>query len=214
MNNNPFYFYTEAHLVKLLGKKASNIIELCDGIKNAPLSCIYYHTHRFLQQHHYLSPEPPNDFAYWITKVLNLKTLGELIASVDTVNFKSIEELKNKFVEILETYLSSENKNIVDCYKGQEFYFMSCKTFILPTPYIANNLSEFVEIVKKISIQSIYFHIFEAPKRLKKDENDFQAWFRSIGQESLAEKISKLDPYNITLEELRKKIINFVSENL
>lgn len=205
----PFYFYTRLHLVKLLGLKAKNPFELLEGIKKVPLSSIYYHTHRFLQQHHYLSPEPPNDFAYWLTNVLNLKELGEAFASVDTIGFRNMEELRNEFIKILTEYIS-KGKPAVYSPEGQEFYFMSCVTFILPTNYVANNLKEFVEILSKISISSLYFHIFEAKMRLEREENDFTAWFRGIGEEKLAQELSRLDPYAITLEGLRQRIIRTV----
>lgn len=209
--NTSFYFYTEAHLVKLLGLKAKNIVELMDGLKKVPESSVYYHTHRFLQQHHYLTPEPTNDFAYWITNILNQEELSEAFSSVDVVSFKDLEELRLEFIRILEEYISKGSR-IVDCPAGHEFYFMGCITFVLPTPYVAHNLKEFIEIVKEISINSLYFHIFEARMRLKRDDNDFTAWFKSIGEVELAKELSKLDPYTMTLEGLRKKIIKEVSK--
>src|SRR5574341_1684932 len=72
-----FRFNTKFDQTILLGKKARNVAELIDGIWSVPDASIYFHTHKFLQQHHYLSPEPPNDFAYWVTNVLNEETLGE-----------------------------------------------------------------------------------------------------------------------------------------
>jgi hypothetical protein len=96
----PFYFFSELHLVRLLGVKAKNPSELLEHIKQVPPSAIYYHTHRFLQQHHYLSPEPPNDFAYWVTNILGLEALGESLASVDIVRFATIDELRNEFIRI------------------------------------------------------------------------------------------------------------------
>ncbi|PIY19437.1 hypothetical protein COZ13_05295, partial [Candidatus Desantisbacteria bacterium CG_4_10_14_3_um_filter_40_18] len=180
-------------------------------IKNVPLSSIYYHTHRFLQQHHYLSPEPPNDFAYWLTDILNLEKLGEAIASVNVIDFKKLKDLRSAFIKILTDYLAQE-KRMIDCPEGEEFHFMSCMTAILPTPYVASNLTEFVEILGKISINSLYFHIFEAPMRLEKGENDFSAWLGGIGEKELAQKISSLDPYTITLEGLRQKIIRMVKQ--
>jgi hypothetical protein len=72
----PFLFYTRWHLSELLGIKASNLRQLLEHIKDVPGSCIYHHTHRFLQQHQYLSPEPPNDFAYWVREVLGDDELG------------------------------------------------------------------------------------------------------------------------------------------
>src|SRR3970040_613502 len=168
--NTSFHFYTQMHLIELLRIKAKNPVEILEGLKKVPTSSIYYHTHRFLQQHHYLSPEPPNDFAYWI----------------------------------------SEGKHIVDCEDGHGFHFMSCKTFVLPTPYYAHNLKEFIEILNKISVNSLYFHMFEARMRLKRDENDFANWFRNMGEKKLAKDLLRLDPYNVTLEGLREDIINLV----
>ena len=72
----PFKFYTQLHIPELTGLKAANLQELLDLIKTVPGSVIYHHTHRFLQQHQYLSPEPPNDFAYWITGILGEEELG------------------------------------------------------------------------------------------------------------------------------------------
>ncbi|MEW6680837.1 MAG: DUF5752 family protein, partial [bacterium] len=55
----PFRFYTRLHLSELTGLKASTLSQLVELIKQVPGSCIYHHTHRFLQQHQYLSPLPP-----------------------------------------------------------------------------------------------------------------------------------------------------------
>ncbi|KPJ74126.1 hypothetical protein AMJ52_01825 [candidate division TA06 bacterium DG_78] len=206
-----FYFKSNFHLVTLLGLKAKDPVELLEKIKKVPRASIYYHTHRFLQQHHYLSPEPPNDFAYWLINVLNLKDLGELFAGVDTVSFRNMESLRAEFIKILETYLSRSGR-IAECAEYHEFHFISCLTFILPTPYVAHSVKEFRGILSKISINSLYFHMFEARMRLERDENDFSAWFKSIGKNDLARTISKLDPYTITLEGLRKKIIETVSK--
>ncbi len=208
-----FRFYTRLNLVELLGRKARNIAELLEGIKEVPGSSIYYHTHRFLQQHHYLSPEPPNDFAFWTTGSLGLDKLGERLASIDTIKFRRIRDLREKFIEILEACIKNKNFRDIDCQEGEEFYFMSCKTFILPTSYTAHNLNEFLEVIQKISINSIYFHIFEARLRLERGENDFSNWFEGMGKKELAKDISRLDPYTVTLEGLRRRIIELVKKH-
>ena len=66
----PFCFNTKCDQTLLLGLKVRNIPGLLDGVRRVPDAAIYYHTHRFLQQHHYLSPEPPNDFAHWVYRTL------------------------------------------------------------------------------------------------------------------------------------------------
>ncbi|MBU2567890.1 MAG: hypothetical protein KJ967_03865, partial [Elusimicrobia bacterium] len=82
----------------MLGLKTRNLKELLEGIKTVPGSSIYHHTHRFLQQHHFLSPEPPNDFAYWITNILQESYMGEKFASVNIIQFESIRQLREKFI--------------------------------------------------------------------------------------------------------------------
>jgi Family of unknown function (DUF5752) len=206
-----FRFVTRLNLVELLVRKAKNIPELLEGLRLVPGTSIYYHTHRFLQQHHYLSPEPPNDFAFWVTNALGLDNLGEQLASVDTISFPTIRDLRTRYVEILESYSQGPKARNGDCPEGQEFHFMSCRTFILPTRYEAHNLEEFRDILQKISISSIYFHIFEARLRLERGNNDFSNWLADMGETQLALEISRLDPYTITLEGLRRELVQKVS---
>lgn len=209
----PFVFYTRLHLTFILGKKAKNLIELLEGIKTIPGSSIYYHTHKFLQQHHYLSPEPPNDFAYWITNVLQEKILGEQFASVDIIQYKSIAELREKFITLLTDYLKN-NKQLREAPTGSEFQFLKSKSFVSKTNQISNNLQEFYEIFKNISVNSLYFHIFESRLRLEKPSNDFSLWLESIGEKDLATKISRFDPYTMTLNDLKNKIIKLLEKRL
>jgi hypothetical protein len=206
MTMTTFHFYAKLDQTLLLGQKGKNVPGLLEGIKSAPESCIYYHTHRFLQQHHYLSPEPPNDFAYWVTEVLGDKVLGEQLSSVDTIQFESISELRDKFISLIESYLASMEK-IIDCPRGEEFHFMASRTFALPTPYFAQNLIEFRNILGHVSVSTIYYHIFDAKLRLGRGENDFSRWFDSNGMSALAEEVRNLDPYTYTLEGLRKRIL-------
>jgi hypothetical protein len=209
----PFYFYTRITQIELLGRTAKNLRELLRALREVPISSIYHHTHRYLEQHRYFSPEHPNDFSYWISNALGLKALGEKIASIDIIQFSDIEMIRQKFIEIIEEYLKTGPK-LRDCLPGEEFRFLSSRIFILPTPYSASNLKEFVECLKKVTIHSLYFHMFEARLRLKKSDNDFACWLRDCGYLRLAEKISKLDPYTYTLEGLRKNLIRLVEEEI
>lgn len=212
----PFRFYTRLHLSELTGLKASTLTQLLKLLKKVDGSCIYHHTHRFLQQHQYLSPEPPNDFAYWVTEILGEDDLGERLASIDTVGFPTIRSLREKIISVIEDYLANNHQaKLRFAYEGEEFHFIKSISFVLPTNYIAYNLAEFVEILKKITIDSIYFHIFEARLRLEKETNDFSFWIEdSIGDKELADKISKLDPYTYTLEDLRKTIVKISEEKI
>lgn len=201
-----FRFNTKLDQTILLGRKAKNIAELLDGIVAVPESSVYYHTHRYLQQHHYLSPEPPNDFAYWISEVLNDAPLSEELSSVDIVQFSTLDDLRERFVAILRGHLHSAAR-LHDCPPGEEFHFMASRTFVLHTPYLAGTLTEFRDVLKRVSINSLYYHIFDAKLRLEKGENDFSRWFRDSGYIELADELARLDPYSYTLEGLRNKIV-------
>ncbi|HEY4613044.1 MAG TPA: DUF5752 family protein [Bacteroidota bacterium] len=204
-----FSFHTKLDQAILLGVRARNLSELLAGVQTVPESSIYYHTHRYLRQHHFLSPEPPNDFAYWITEVLNEDRLAERISSVDIIQFQSLETLRSEFIDILQSHLDSSER-MPSSPPGEEFHFMAARTFVLRTPYAAHDISEFAAVLKEVSVGSLYYHIFEAKLRLEKGENDFSRWFRDQGKIELADKVTRLDPYTYTLEGLRNKLLQLV----
>jgi hypothetical protein len=199
---------------ELTGLRASTLSQLLALIKEVSGSSIYHHTHRFLQQHQYLSPEPPNDFAYWVTGILGEDELGERLASIDTIQFSNIRSLREKIIETIEDYLrNSPLAKLKFAKEGEEFHFVKSVSFILPTNFMAYDLREFVDILKKITIDSIYFHVFEARLRLERGTNDFSYWIEtSIGDKELADEITKLDPYTHTLEDLRNTLVR-ITEN-
>jgi len=210
MTNN-FEFYTSAELVFLTGRKAKNLQELLEGIKVSSDATIFYHTHRFLVQHQQISPEPPNDFAYWVSNILLDRLVGEKLASIDLIEFKTIPEIRKRIAEVIEGNLNSNGTR--SCPQGMEFHFMYSHIFVIDTGKRASNLKEFIEVVRTIPIRSIYFHMFQSRLMLGTGENDFSIWFReSLGEEKLASEISRIDPYTYTLEGLRNKIIRVVSE--
>lgn len=212
----PFRLCTRLHLSELTGLKAATLSELLELLKTVSGSCIYHHTHRFLQQHQYLSPEPPNDFAYWVSNVLGERELGEKLASIDIIQFTSVRSLREKIISVIENYLQKQplaQKRFVN--PGAEFHFIKSVSFIFPTSYVSSDLKELTEILKKITIDSIYYHVFESRLRLEKGKNDISLWIeKAIGDKRLADKITQLDPYTFTLEALRKKLVNLIEKSL
>ncbi len=200
-----FRFYSKLDLTILLGKKAKNARQLLEEMKVVPDSSIYYHTHRFLHLHHYITPQLPNDFAQWAFNSLNDDVLGEQLASIDVVQHETIKELRERFIEVVGNHLGS-NGNKLEAPPGEEFYFLGCQTFVFPTEHVVNDLREFLSVLEHVTINSLYHHMFDAKLRLGRGENDFSAWFRGLGKTELADEVKKLDPYAHTLEGLRKRI--------
>ena len=211
---DPFHFFLRLNLRELTGLKAKGIKELLHHIRVVPGSVIYYHTHHFLQQHQFLTPEPPNDFAYWVAEMLGLDSLGEQLSSLNIHEFKTITEIREKIITILERYLARKERPRYVA-EGEEFHFIKSISFILPTSYKAYDLREFMKGLKEVTINALYFHIFESKLRLEKGGNDFSFWLEtSLGENQLAEKIAKVDPYTHTMEALRKTIISMIEKRI
>lgn len=211
----PFQFRTRSHLAELTGLKAKSLREMAVLLKSAPDGVVYYHTHHFLAEHHYLTPEPPNDFAGWVTNVLRDEVLGEQLASVDTFDFSDLVSLRDKLASIIEEHLAGHGDHLMEAEPGREFFFIKSVSVIMGTAYRAYDLREFVEALKKVTVGSIYFHMFEARLRLGRGQNDFSTWFETgLEEKDLAHQVAGLDPYNYSLEGLRSALTRLIEDRL
>lgn len=212
---NPFQFFTRLSLREATGLRAVSASQLLNALRMVPGSVIFHHTHHYLQQFQSLTPEPPNDFAYWVTEALGDKALGEQLASVDTVQFTSLRALRERLIEVLEQSLRANLWLRLRVASSEEaFHFVKAVSIVLPTPYRAQTLPEFVEGLKAVTIDSLYFHIFEAQIRLEQGRNDFSSWFDGLGEPQLAQAVARLDPYTHTMEELRQAILRLVQQRI
>lgn len=211
---SPFRFDSRTDITELTGLKARNLTELGEILAKAPDSVVYHHTHHFLEQHHYLTPEPSNDFGVWVSNTLGDTALGERLSAVDTFAFPNLGALRNRLVEIIAESAAEGYRNR-EAWPGEEFHFMKSVSVILPTPYVAHDLREFVETLRLSSLGSLFFHIFESRLRLGRGQNDFSVWLRdSLGETELADEAGRLDPYTYTLEGLRSALIQLIEKRI
>jgi Family of unknown function (DUF5752) len=209
-----FEFCSRLNLTLLTGIRARDLAELVEHLRTVPGSVIYHHTHHYLVQHQHLSPEPPNDFAYWTSNVLLEERLGEELAAIDVMRFSTIRDLRNALVEVIQNYLDLTT-NIRVAPPGQEFHFMRSVSFVLPTGLWASNLREFRDALEHVSLSAISYHMFDARLRLEQGDNDFAKWIESsIGDHDLANALRTLDPYTHTEEGLRRQIVRLVDRRL
>lgn len=210
----PFQFSTRLHLKELTGLNVRNLSQLLTRLKEVPDAVVYYHTHNFVEEYQFLTPQPTNDFALWVQDALGYDILAERLASIDTFEFPTIEALRQMISGVIQDFLA-QTPNEREAPPGNEFHFIKSISVILPTPYIAHNLRDFVGILRRISMDSLYFHIFEAKLRLHRGLNDFSLWLEDcLGEKELAEQITRLDPYNYTMENLREIIIQLCEKKL
>ena len=212
MTVSPFEFRTRLTVPKLTRRIAATAAELARHHREVPDSVVFQHTHHFLVQHQELSPEPPNDFAHWVTTALQEDELGERLASVDTVRFASLGALKDRLLEILDTHLHTE-RNPRSAPEGEAFHFKDAVSVVLPTGHVAHSIADFRAALARVSTASIAYHLFESRLRLGAEDNDFSLWLEhEADMGAVARAIRALDPYTYTLEGLRQVLLGLVPQ--
>jgi hypothetical protein len=82
----------------------------------------------------------------------------------------------------------------------------------MKTGLVANNAAEFFALLTAVSNASLFYHIFESRLRLERTTNDFSSWLASIGATEVAAAIDRLDPYAVTLDQLKRQIADLETE--
>ena len=207
----PFRFWTRTTLTRLTGRRARDLAELVAHLRAVPMSVIFHHTHHFLVQHQHLSPEPPNDFAFWVTNTLQEEALGEQLAAIDTVSFEHLHDLRDRVVDTIATFLEMQGEQRA-APSGEEFHFMDAVSFVLPTPHEARTLAEFTQRLRAVGAGTIAYHLFESRLRHGRDDNDLSRWLEDdLGLDDMAQAIRTLDPYTHTMEGIRQRLLQVVT---
>jgi hypothetical protein len=206
-HTEPFVFYTERRLVSLTGLRASNLGQLLENLRDVPGSSIFYHTHHMYLSHHFETPLFSNDFALWVSEALQEGALGEGLAAVDLLSFTSIRDLREAIIATIERSISEDGRRMRECPPGDEFHFCRSKSFIMPTGLIARDPKDFFAVLPEVSNVSFFFHFFEARLRLGRPTNDFSQWLAWCGEAALAKSIDNMDPYSMTLNEFKERVI-------
>lgn len=209
-----FIFKTRISLPEITSLKASNLKELLEGIMVAEPGVIFNHTHNFSLARQLLALELTNDFAYWVKNVLLEEELSERLAAINILECKDLEEVRHKHMAVLNTHIGINN-SFKDAPVGQEFYFTKSNALICDTGKSAKTLREFWVGLQGCSLSSIFYHMLEYKIRLGNPENEFSHWLRhSLAQSDLADIISKINPYNFPLLELKNFLIEVTEDFL
>ena len=210
----PFYFNSAAHLLRIGREKATTLNELLDGLKGCPNDSIFQHMFQTLQEHHFIREGFSNDYAHWAFAACNEVGLAERLASVDVREFTSVEDLRKRIVEIVQDYLQ-RNPRAADRAAMEPFYFCASDAVVVPTPFVARNLTEFRDCLNQISIHCIHYHFIEARLRLKLNSNDFSVWLESeLDLGRIADQFNRIDIYTSTLQDVRRIMVRVIERAL
>ena len=211
---SPFYFNSAAHLIRIGREKATNLSELLEALRLCPDESIFQHTFQTLREHHFIREGFSNDFAHWAFAACNEVGLAERLAGIDVREFTSIAALRQRLVDIVDSYLK-QNPRARDRAAFEPFYFSASEIIVIPTPFVARNLVEFADGIRQVSLTSIYFHFIDARLRLKLNSNDFSLWLEhELDLGRLADRINHIDIYTSTLHDVRRTILRSVQSTL
>ena len=207
---SPFYFNSASHLLRIGREKASNLQELLEAMRTCAESSIFQHTFQTLEEHHFIREGFSNDFSHWAFASCNEVGLAERLAAIDVREFTSIATLRERLVLIVEEYLQ-KNPRAATRPAMEPFYLMASDLVVVPTPYVARNLEEFAEGLRKVSIHGIYYHFIDARLRLKLNNNDFSVWLETeLDLAQAAARLNRIDIYTSTLEGVRRGILKII----
>ena len=206
----PFYFNSAAHLLRISRDKASTLQELLEILRTCGDDCIFQHTFQTLEEHHFIREGFSNDFSHWAFSACNEVELAERLAGIDVREFTSIAALRQRIVDVMEGYLE-RNPRAATRPAMEPFYLMASELVVVPTPYVARNLEEFADGLRKVSIHGIYYHFIDARLRIKLNNNDFSVWLETeLDMGQAADRLNRIDIYTSTLEGVRRSILRII----
>lgn len=205
----PFVIRDCALIAIATGQSAQTLTGLRDKLEIVPQSSIYYHYWGSLLRSRFDNPEYLNDFAVWVRLALHDKTLAERLALVSPTDYPDMEVLRRELMDIIEERMD-ESENLSWIKALHNFFFLRSQIVIFDTKRVVATPEELGEHIPNMSLGSIFYHFIDARRRTPMGWDDFTHWVSGFGDGYylLTERISHIDPYFITLAELRDELIH------
>lgn len=189
------------------GRRAQSLKEMRDQLHSIHPGCIYYHFWGGLLRPKFVDPEYNNDFSAWASHALHDPKLAERLGVIDPTDFSNIEGLRQELIEVIEQRLD-ENEFIRRARPDQQFHFVRSQIVVFDTHHEIKMPEELAEIIPLISVGSVFYHFIDARRRAPEGMDDFRAWLSAWGKKykKLCDRLAELDPYFVTLTELRHQL--------
>ena len=212
---DPFWFQECFLMAMPLGKKAVNLRELLEGLREIDESMLFYHLIQSRLALGQPTVEYPNDFALWAANALQDNKLAEKLSSFDPFEYQNLGLVRQAVVDLLEEYLW-DLPSVPWARPGFEFHFCQASVVVMHSLISAHTLKEFCEALTQVGMDSIYYHFFEARWRLGELKgDDFSFWIETnFGLPELVKAIRDVDIYFYNLNELRETLLGLIHQHL
>jgi len=188
-------------------KRAQNLRELQEHLREIGTNSIYYHFWGGLLRPRFDNPEYHNDFAIWIAHSLHNKILAERLAILDPVEFESLEDLRNELIETINESLD-ETEFPIWAKRDDQFEFLGYQIVVFDTKTTVQEPVDFVNILPRISLGSIFYHFIDGRNRNPNAMDDFRNWLMGLDHRytDLIRLIGEICPYFTPLKKLRQDL--------
>jgi len=203
----PFCIKDCALIAIATGERAQNLRELREHLRQIDPGSIYYHFWGGLLRPRFDDPEYHNDFAIWMAHSLHNESLAERLGVIDPVAFESIEDLRNELIETIDESLD-ETEFPQWTKRDDQFEFIRSQIIVFDTTISVNRPEGLLDIIKTISVGSIFYHFIDARHRNENSLDDFQNWLLGFGDNYalLCQKIKEKSSYFSPLRELKSDL--------
>ena len=189
------------------GIKAYILAELLEHLKEVEVGCLYYHFWARQLRPSFDHPEFHNDFAAWAHRDLHDWVLAERLNLIAPHEFQNLEELREELINVIEERID-ESGDLPWRKAEKPFYFVKSQIVVLDTGKRLKAPKELKEVVSTFSQGSIFYHFIDARRRTPDRIDDFRAWFKAFAPryDDLSARLAAIDPYFLTLTEIRKQL--------
>ncbi|MBN1850201.1 MAG: hypothetical protein JW932_16635 [Deltaproteobacteria bacterium] len=203
----PFYIKDCTLIALATGKRAQNLRELREHLREIDPNSIYYHFWGGLLRARFDNPEYHNDFAIWVANSLHNKILAERLAVIDPLAFPTLDQLREELIDVIEESLD-ETEFPSWSKRDDQFEFIRFQIVVFNTNNVAATPRELAKIMPSMSVGSIFFHFIDGRRRNEDSLDDFQNWLSNFNGEydDLRDRIHNIDPYFSSLIQLRDEL--------
>jgi hypothetical protein len=211
----PFALKDCALLAISTGRTAQNLRELASHIEQVHPESIYYHFWGNRLRPRFEPPEFQNDFATWARHALADHPLSERLGIIDPTKFSGLEELREEVLDVIEERLA-ESDYICWATGDREFSFIRSQIVVFDTGIRASTPEELGEMMPGLTVSSIFYHFIDGRRRVPDGVDDFRAWLKDWdkGYVTLIDALASVDPYFVTLTELRERLVKVFDKHL
>lgn len=195
-----------------LGLKAQTLLELRDKIISIPQNSLYTHFWGGRLRTSFEFSEYHNDFSVWAHRALHDDVLAERLDIINPIDYEDLEGLRTDLIDHIEDRL--EEKEVIPLStRDKQFHFAGSKIIVFNTDIIIKNPEDLPFILPKLTQSSLFYHFIDASRRVSSKVNDFSMWLEGFSPKynKLICKLNKIDPYFISLSDLRQNLSTIIT---